>query len=91
MYIWDHAVRRYKQRVGKRTASKRRVRNQIKHDLKVDVVTRKPSKVKGHYIVVTSKYQAVCYKNQVVTIKHLEHDASNYDYFEKLKALSVYY
>lgn len=90
MYIWDHAVRRYKLRIGKRTASKKRIIAQIKRDLKHDVQKKKPSKVKEHYILVTSKYQAVCYKNQVITIKYLYDDVSNYDYHKKMKELSVY-
>ena len=46
MIITEHAVRRYKQRVGKRTASKKRVVMQINRDLARDVKYRKPSKVK---------------------------------------------
>lgn len=71
MTISDHAVRRYKQRIGKRTASKRRIVAQINRDLLNDVKYRKKSKVENHYILVTSKYRAVCCKNRVVTITKL--------------------
>ncbi|AFQ30367.1 hypothetical protein P4493_10095 [Bacillus thuringiensis] len=78
MTITEHAVRRYKQRVGKRTASKKRVVMQINRDLARDVKYKKKSKVKDHYILVTSRYQAVCYKHRVVTITGLNEDASNF-------------
>ncbi|EKS8357614.1 hypothetical protein QC455_001551 [Bacillus cereus] len=80
MIITEHAVRRYKQRVGKRTASKKRVVMQINRDLARDVKYRKPSKVKNHYILVTSRYQAVCYKSRVVTITGPKDDVTNYKY-----------
>lgn len=78
MTITDHALRRYKQRIGKRTASRKRIVTQINRDLTRDVIYRKPSRVKDHYILVTSKYQAVCYKSRVVTITGLGEDMSNY-------------
>lgn len=85
MTITDHALRRYKQRIGRRTASKKRIIAQINRDLKKDVRCRKPSRVKGQYILVTSKYQAICYKSRVVTIISLSEDASNYKYNDHLK------
>ncbi|MES9681689.1 hypothetical protein ABWK22_01990 [Gottfriedia acidiceleris] len=78
MTITEHAVRRYKQRIGKRTASKKRIVTQINRDLSRDVIYRRKSKVKDHYILVTSKYQAVCYKSRVVTITGLREDATSY-------------
>lgn len=77
MTITAHAIRRYKQRIGKRTASRRRIISQINRDLHSGVVKRKRSKVKDHYILVTSKYQAVCYRSRVITITSLTEDASN--------------
>lgn len=90
MTITGHAIRRYKQRIGKRTASKKRIVTQINRDLSRDVQHRRPSKVKDHYILVTSKYQAVCYKSRVVTITALSEDASNYKYSgnEELNAVA---
>ncbi|MFE7821384.1 hypothetical protein COJ01_17620 [Priestia megaterium] len=85
MTITRHAVRRYKGRIGKKTASRKRIITQINRDLQRDVRYRKPSKVKDHYILVTSKYQAVCYKSRVVTIYRLNEDATNYKYNEKLE------
>lgn len=83
MTITTHAIRRYKQRVGKRTASRRRIIAQINRDLQRDVQYRKPSKIKDHYIIVTSRYQAVCFKSRVVTITSLSDDVSNYSCYEE--------
>lgn len=71
MTITDHAINRYKKRIGRKTATRKRIIAQINSDLKKDVQYRKSSKKEGHYILVTSKYQAVCYKNRVVTITGL--------------------
>ncbi|MGM9924798.1 MAG: hypothetical protein ACI35R_11180 [Bacillus sp. (in: firmicutes)] len=74
MTITDHAIRRYKQRVGKRTAARKRIIARIHQDLKNDVWFRKACNkedVYGAYILVTSKYQAVCIKNYVITIEEL--------------------
>ena len=68
MFVTDHAIRRYKQRVGKKTASKRRIFTQINRDLERDIQDKRTSEVPKHYILITSKYQAVCYKNIVITI-----------------------
>ncbi|MFE4029276.1 hypothetical protein ACFX4N_24300 [Priestia sp. YIM B13551] len=80
MRIMAHAIRRYKRRIGKRTASRKRVITQINRDLQRDVRLRKASKIKDHYILVTSKYQAVCYRNRVITIMDLNVDATSYQY-----------
>lgn len=91
MTITAHAIRRYKQRIGKRTASRRRIITQINRDLERDVQYRKPSKVRGHYILVTSKYQAVCFKQKVVTITSLNDDVTNYDYqAEEKKVVDIF-
>ena len=74
MLITEHAIHGYKQRIGKRTASKKRIIARINRDLKNDVWFRKASHkedVDGAYILVTSKYQAVCIKSHVVTIEEL--------------------
>lgn len=83
MTITTHAIRRYKQRIGKRTASRRRIITQINRDLQRDVQYRKPSKIKNHYILVTSKYQAVCYKSRVLTITSLSEDVTSYSCYEE--------
>lgn len=83
MTITTHAIRRYKQRIGRRTASRRRIVTQINRDLQRDVQYRKQSKIKDHYILVTSKYQAVCYKSKVVTITSLSDDATSYSCHEE--------
>ena len=74
MFITEHAIHRYKQRIGRKTASRKRIVARINHDLKKDVWFRKTPKkehVNGTYILVTSKYQAVCIKGHVVTIEEL--------------------
>ena len=71
MTITEHAINRYKKRIGRKTASRKRIIAQINSDLKKDVQYRRPSKKEGHYILVTSKYQAVCYKSRVLTITEL--------------------
>ncbi|MBD3107490.1 hypothetical protein IEO70_03855 [Bacillus sp. AGMB 02131] len=74
MLITEHAIHRYKQRIGKKTAARKRIVASINHDLKKDVWFRKNPKkehVNGTYILVTSKYQAVCIKGHVVTIEEL--------------------
>ena len=86
MIITEHAIHRYKQRIGRRTASKKRILALINHDLKSDVLFRKTPKkehVNGTYILVTSKYQAVCIKGHVVTIEELT--PSLKEHVEKLK------
>ena len=74
MFITEHAIHRYKQRIGKKSAAKKRIIHRINLDLKHDVWFRKESHkedVMGAYILVTSKYQAVCVKGHVVTIEEL--------------------
>ena len=74
MIITEHAIHRYKQRIGKRTAARKRIIARINHDLKNDVWFRKTSHKEdetGAYILVTSKFQAVCIKGHVVTIEEL--------------------
>lgn len=71
MTITDHAIRRYKKRMRKRTAARKRVIAEINRDLQRDVQYSKPSYVEGHYILFTSKFRAVCYKNRVITITAL--------------------
>lgn len=75
MFVLDHAIRRYKTRIGSKSASKKRIYNKINRDLKKDVVSERRSKQKNHYIITTSKYQAVCYKRRVITILNLHEDA----------------
>ena len=73
MLVTDHAIRRYKRRIGKKHASKKKIHRQINSDLKKDVVSKEKSRTKeDHYILTTSKYRAVCYKNRVITITNLD-------------------
>lgn len=86
MLVTDHAIRRYKKRVGKKTASKRRIFSQINRDLEKDVRYRKQSKVDNHYILVTSKYKAVCYRSRVITILSLTQDDTSFKTKEMIKS-----
>lgn len=88
MLIRDHAIRSYKKRLGRKTASKKRIIAQINRDLKNDVKERRSSHVPGHYILITSKYQAVCYKKEVFTIKYLDDDPRNLEYKRKREELN---
>lgn len=73
MTISDHAIKRYKQRIGCRTSSRKKVISRIVNDLKKDVVRRIVlSKEKGYYLLITSKYKAVCYKHKVISVQHLD-------------------
>lgn len=74
MTFSSHALRRYKKRFGKKTTSKTRLLNQLHRDFKYGVKERKPSGVPGYYILVLSKYQAVCSRHHVVTITDLDFD-----------------
>jgi hypothetical protein len=66
--INDHAIRRYKKRFGKKRLSKRKVIALINKDLRDDVIGTRKCSSPGYYIMKTSKYNAVCYKNRVITI-----------------------
>ncbi len=81
MLVTNHAIRRYKQRIGRRTASKRRIFTQIIKDLERDVQDHLNLPTSKHYILVTSKYKAVCYKNRVITIYLL--DEAHEDFYEE--------
>jgi len=88
MTVTEHAIRRYKQRIGKKTTARRKIIAQINRDLQKDVWYRKKSNKEayfGAYILVTSRYQAVCIKGRIVTIE--EHTPATKARVEELKAI----
>lgn len=68
MKIGVHAVRRYKRRIGCRTASKKRICDLINKEIEKNTVRKIYNKVTGQYRIETSKFIAVCEKGMVVTI-----------------------
>jgi len=70
--IKDHAIRRYKRRIGYKTSSKKKVVKSINNALNKDLLERRPSYIEGYHILVTSKFQAVVYRNKVVTVTELD-------------------
>lgn len=77
MYITKHAIRRFKARFGHKTTSRKRVVTQVTKELRTDIRYKKQSRVPGYYILVTSKFQAVCRGKHVITIMPLNEDATN--------------
>lgn len=68
MKIGVHAVRRYKKRIGCRTASKKRICHLINKEIEKNTIRRKYNKETGQYRIETPKFTAVCDKGKVVTI-----------------------
>ena len=66
MRVCTHAVRRYKRRLGGRTASKQRIVKKIQNAIHSHAKRRY---VKGNHLYVeTPTFTAVCYKGMVITI-----------------------
>lgn len=68
MKIGQHAVRRYKKRIGNRTASKQRICTLINKEIQNNTKRRVHNKATGQYRIETSKFVAVCERGMVVTI-----------------------
>jgi hypothetical protein len=68
MKIGKHAIRRYKSRIGKRTASKDRIEKDIKKHIETATIKTVYNKDTGQYRIWTPKFIAVCEKGMVVTI-----------------------
>lgn len=68
MKIGKHAIRRYKQRIGKRTSSKERIERDIKRYIETATLKTVYYKTTGQYRIWTPKFIAVCEKGMVVTI-----------------------
>lgn len=68
MIIGKHAVRRYKKRIGKKHASRKRIEKEIKSQIERYTIHRYTVNSSGQYRIETPKFVAVCYKNTVITI-----------------------
>lgn len=68
MKVGKHAIRRYKQRIGRRTASRERIIKDIKNQIQNHCTKKIYNDFTGQYRVETSKFVAVCEKGTVVTI-----------------------
>lgn len=92
MTFSDHAIRRFKKRIlKKRTTSRKRVIAQMHKELGRDVQFRKEMQIREHYLLVTSTFQAVCFKHHVVTVLALDADAVNmtaHDLREEMKEVA---
>lgn len=86
-FIKDHAIRKYKRIVGRRSASKKKIISLILRDLKNDVKISKRHKIKNQYVLITSKYQAVISRKEVVTLLLLEDDPRCIEYKRKRNEL----
>lgn len=67
MKVCNHAVRRYKQRVGGRTSSRERIVKQIKNEISNNTVKSYLSN-NNHLYIETRKFIAVVYKGTIITI-----------------------
>lgn len=68
MKIGKHAVRRYKQRIGKRTSSRERIIKDIQKQIENFELDRSYNQATGQYRIRTPKFTAVCEKGMIVTI-----------------------
>jgi hypothetical protein len=68
MKIGKHAIRRYKKRIGKRTATRERIEKDIKKHIETSTIKKVYYKETGQYRIWTPKFIAVCEKGMVVTI-----------------------
>lgn len=68
MNIKQHAVRRYKKRIGDRTASKQRIIRKINKEIEKNTVKKEFNNDTGQYRIYTRQFTAVCRKNTVITI-----------------------
>jgi pyruvate-formate lyase len=68
MNIKQHAVRRYKKRIGDRTASKKRIISKINKEIEKNTFKKEKISIDGHYRIYTPHFVAVCKKNTVITI-----------------------
>lgn len=68
MKVGQHAVRRYKSRIGNRTASKQRICTLINKEIQRNTLRKVHNKITGQYRIETTKFVAVCERGMVVTI-----------------------
>lgn len=66
MKICNHAIRRYKQRLGGRTASKKRIVRKIHREIETNTIRKYMRN--NHLFIETTNFTAVCYKGTIITI-----------------------
>jgi len=71
--VRKHAINRYKQRFGNKNTSGHKVKDKIKKEIKKNTI-RKYRDSKGYVIVITKKFKAVLYRNNVVTVLRRDGD-----------------
>ena len=74
MKVGMHAVRRYKKRIGCRTASRKRICQLINREIERNMIRKTYNKTTGQYRIETSKFVAVCEKGMVITILPLDNE-----------------
>jgi single-stranded DNA-specific DHH superfamily exonuclease len=68
MIVGKHAVRRYKKRIGKKNASRKRIVRDIQKQVMNHAINRYTINDSGQYRIETPKFIAVCHKNTIITI-----------------------
>lgn len=63
-----HAIRRYKKRVGKKSASRKRIAEIIKDEVRNNASNVSYNQKTGQTRIYTQKFTAVVYKNNIITI-----------------------
>jgi hypothetical protein len=66
--IKKHAIRRYKKRIGLRNASKKRIENKIRSEIKNNRIRTVQFDDPATYRIDTKTFSAVCVKRTIVTI-----------------------
>lgn len=74
MYVTKHAVKRYKQRVGKKSASHKRIVRTIQSQVKNANLGQSHEYYGGKYCIYTDKFIAGCIHNTVCTILSYHHE-----------------
>lgn len=96
MRVSDHAVRRYKQRVGKRTASKKNIVNEIQRQVRKAFKERTfkyseeryPSGHPKFALVDCGGFKAVVARTKVITIINKGSKMSKEDVYEEFQTLT---
>lgn len=78
MHVMQHAIRRYKKRIGYRTSNKKRTISYIINDIHVNETFRTPRNEEGFYRIYTTNMIAVCKGKSVVTILNLDSEREDY-------------
>lgn len=68
MIIGRHAIKRYKRRIGKKHANRRRIVDDINYYIENYSTCKYKANGDGYYKIETPKFTAVCFKNTVVTL-----------------------